>query len=168
MLTPTLSFNSYMHTTRSAVSAFLAATSILYCGGVSWCGEIAAAASSPIHLICPPSVAVEVPLAMSAQFAWKASGTSELYLNSATPISGPPELHGDLADYATRPGKTEWSYVYDLRREFPDGKWLECGYGGHNEVKLSQRMPDSIQACTFTYRKGKNAGQNAIRIDCTQ
>ncbi|HEU4845583.1 MAG TPA: STY0301 family protein, partial [Burkholderiaceae bacterium] len=70
--------------------------------------------------------------------SWKANVDSELYLNSATPIDGPPEMHGDLADYISRPGRKEWSYVYDLDRNFPDGKWLECVYGTHSEVTLSK------------------------------
>lgn len=75
-------------------------------------------------------------------------------------------MHGDLADYITKPGKNKWSYTYDLDREFSDGKWLECGYGTHNEVTLSQRMPDSVKLCIFTYSKGNKAGQHDIQINC--
>jgi hypothetical protein len=125
----------------------------------------ALAAPAP-EFICPPSIPISStpPAGMSPN--WKVYIASELYLNSATPISGPPEMHGDLADYVTRLGKKEWSYVYDLDREFSDGKWLECGYGTHNEVTLSQRMPDAIKTCTFTYRKGAKAGQHDIKIQC--
>ncbi len=124
------------------------------------------AVAAPLLLACPPSVAISAAPASAAPSAWKYHVASDLYLNSATPISGPPEMHGDLADYTAHPGKREWSYTYDLDRDFPDGKWLECGYGAHNEVTLSQRMADAIKTCTFTYRKGQKAGQNDIKIHC--
>lgn len=75
-------------------------------------------------------------------------------------------MRGDLADYTTRPGKKERTHTYNLDREFSDGKWLECGYGTHNEVTLSQRMPDTIKSCTFTYHKADKAGQHDIKISC--
>jgi hypothetical protein len=126
-------------------------------------GNLAAASTTtPVPLSCPESV----PISMSPMPGWKTHVASDLYLNSATPIDGPPEMHGDLADYTSKPGKKEWSYTYDLDRNFPDGKWLECGYGPHNELTLSQRMPDSIKICTFTYHKGAKMGQNDIKILC--
>lgn len=137
-----------------------AAVCIFLFGGAAMQCACSAPAAPP--LICPASM----PISASPVNGWKVYVGSELYLNSATPISGPPEMRGDLAEYTTRPGKREWSYVYDLDRDFPDGKWLECGYGIHNEVTLSQRMPDSIKRCVFTYRKGAKAGQNDIKIDC--
>lgn len=75
-------------------------------------------------------------------------------------------MHADLADYTAQSGKQQWSYTYDLKREFLDGNWLECGYGSANEIRLSQPMPDTINMCTFTYRKGHKAGQRDIQIDC--
>jgi hypothetical protein len=92
--------------------------------------------------------------------------TSRLYLNSAAPISGPPEMHGDLAEFTSKPGKVEWTYTYDLDRYFPDGKWLECGYGTYNQITLSKPLPDTTKSCTFTYRKGAKAGQHEIKIRC--
>jgi hypothetical protein len=75
-------------------------------------------------------------------------------------------MRADLSDYTSKTGKKQWSYTYDLDRDFPDGKWLECGYGSHNEITLSRRMPDTIKSCTFVYRKGAKAGQHDITIDC--
>lgn len=120
------------------------------------------AAAAPIALSCPPSV----PVSAGAQAGWATSTASELYLNSAAPISGPPDRRGSLSQFSTKPGKTEWSYTYDLNREFPDGKWLECGYGAHNEVTLSKPIPDAVRSCSFIYRKGAKAGQHDIRIRC--
>ena len=117
-------------------------------------------------LSCPPSIPVTAARPKNSSTTWQVYIDSDLYLNSATPISGPPEMHGALADYTSRPGKNEWSYTYNLDSPFPDGKWLECGYGTHNEVTLTQRMPDTVKTCTFTYRKGEKAGQHAIKIYC--
>lgn len=139
---------------------------VLLGGGLMPYLHAAAATTAQTSLVCPPSVPISLAPASTVQHGWTAYVASELYLNSATPIDGPPEMHGELADYTTRPGKKEWAYTYDLDRNFPDGKWLECGYGTHNEVTLSQRMADSVKACTFTYRKGEMAGQNIIKINC--
>lgn len=117
-------------------------------------------AAAPIP--CPDSVAVTVPKLAG----WESKGGAELYLNSATPISGPPDRHGDLANFTRRQKKDEWIETYDLDRPFPDGKWIECGYGTHNEVTLSRPLPEPAKVCIFTYRKGVKAGQRSIKIEC--
>jgi len=76
-------------------------------------------------------------------------------------------MRGDLAEFTSKPGKLGWSYTYDLDRPFPNGKWLECGYGAYNEVTLAKPLPDKLKSCTFTYRKGPKAGQHEIKIHCT-
>lgn len=121
-----------------------------------------------VNYICPPSVPVSIAQDAVLPSAWTTYIDSDLYLHAVTATGGPPELHADLAAYTSRPGKNEWSFIYDLRDddEFSQGKWLQCGYGMHSEVTLSQRMPDSVKSCTFTYKKGKKAGQNDIRIEC--
>lgn len=128
--------------------------------------DASAAAPASMPLACPPSIPISSSQTKSGPQGWTVHVASELYLNSATPTGGPPEMHADLADYTSKPGKNQWSYTYDLDREFSDGKWLECGYGTHNEITLSQRMPDAIKLCTFVYRKGEKAGQHDIRINC--
>ena len=112
---PGISFHKYWRT------RFLLITALL----TSWI----VAAASPIKLKCPPSIPISAPKPHDTPTEWKVYVASQLYLNSAAPISGPPEMHGDLAEFTTKPGKIEWSYTYDLDRNFPNGKWLECGYG---------------------------------------
>jgi len=119
------------------------------------------------RLNCPPSVPITMsPAGVHALQDWRIEGGRVLYLNSATPIAGPPEQRGNLAEYTSRRGKNVWSYTYNLERDFPDGKWLECGYGTHNQLTLSRRLPDAIKACTFLYRRGEKAGQFDVKIDC--
>lgn len=122
--------------------------------------------AAPLPLECPPSIPISAPQPDDVSQEWQVSVISRLYLNSAAPISGPPELHGDLANFKSKPGKIAWSYTYDLDRHFPDGKWLECGYGTYNQVTLSKPLPDTTKSCTFTYRKGQKAGQHEIKIRC--
>lgn len=122
----------------------------------------ASANQAPESLSCPASVGITVPEVTG----WKSQASSELYLNSATPISGPPDRRGDLTNYTHKQMKDGWSETYDLDRPFPDGKWLECGYGTHNEVTLSRPLPEPSKACTFFYRKGTKAGQRSIKIEC--
>ena len=75
-------------------------------------------------------------------------------------------MHADPADCTSKPGKKQWSYSYNLDRGFSDGKWLERGYGAHNEITLSRRMHDSIKSCTFVYRKDEKGEQHDIQINC--
>lgn len=157
-----------MQTRPAILSSVLVWRRALFYAMALECLEVGAATSgtSALPLSCPPSVPISATPPKAASPGWKVYIDSELYLNSAAPISGPPEMHGDLAEFTSRTGKKEWSYTYNLDREFSDGKWLECGYGTHDEVTLSQRMPDTIKECVFTYRKGEKAGQNDIKINC--
>ena len=122
--------------------------------------QAAIAAKAPAS--CPSSVPISTPHIQG----WTEAPASVLYLNSAAPTSGPPGMRGDLSDFTSKPGKIEWSYAYKLDRLFPHGKWLECGYGPHNELTLSKQLPDDVKSCIFTYRKGAKAGQVDIKIRC--
>lgn len=129
-------------------------------------GAQATTASPVPSYVCPTSVPVAITEDGRLPAVWTGYVDSDLYLHAATITGGPPELHADLTTYTTRPGKTQWSYTYDLDDEFLQGKWLQCGYGVHSEVTLSQRIPDFIKSCSFTYKEGSKAGQNIIRIEC--
>lgn len=133
---------------------------------VGFCAQaVALRTQTSTSLTCPPAIPISSP-PESGPNSWTVYVASELHLNSAAPTGGPPEMRADLSDYTSKTGKKQWSYIYDLDRDFPDGKWLECGYGSHNEITLSKRMPDTIKSCTFVYRKGAKAGQHDITIDC--
>jgi hypothetical protein len=117
-------------------------------------------------LECPeliPSASVEV---IDVPGDWLPYVASPLYLHAAAPMYGPPELKGDLTDFKEARTKNEWSYTYALDGAFPEGKWLQCAYGERNQITLSRRLPDEVQECRFTYRKGAKAGQHAIKIKC--
>lgn len=127
-------------------------------------GDLQSAESNKLK--CPESIGAESIRVEGIEKKWTSFIASPLYLHSAAPMSGPPEMRGDLADFSERRTKHEWSYTYHLKGSFPGGKWLQCGYGEYNQVTLSQRLRDDVQRCTFTYRKGEKAGQYEIRIDC--
>ena len=78
----------------------------------------------------------------------------------------PPERRGDLVPSGGHQGKGTWSSTYAFEGSYPEGKWLQCSYGQTNQLTLSRRLPDSVTACTFTYRKGEKVGQNDIKIVC--
>jgi hypothetical protein len=115
---------------------------------------------------CPEALAADAIRIDSGQHEWTPFVASPLYLHSAAPMHGPPEMRGDLANFTERRNKHEWSYSYRLEGAFPEGKWLQCAYGENNQVTLSRRLPDDVLSCTFTYRKGAKAGQNDIGIIC--
>lgn len=122
--------------------------------------------ASPQVVECPTSIAKTSIQLTNTEAGWTPFIASPLYLHAAAPMYGPPELRGELADFSTRPGKTEWSYTYGLDGEFVEGKWIQCAYGAFNEVTLSKRIDDNTKECTFTYRNGKKAAQHEIKIQC--
>jgi hypothetical protein len=117
-------------------------------------------------LECPTSIQEKSIRLVDTPPGWTTFVASPLYLHGAAPMSGPPEKLGELSDFKQKRGKNEWTYKYQLDGKFPDGKWLACTYGESDQVTLSKRLDDSVQTCTFTYRKGKYVGQNVIAISC--
>lgn len=115
---------------------------------------------------CPKSIQEKSIQILDAPSGWAAFVGSPLYLHGAAPMSGPPEQLGELADFKQKRGKNTWTSTYKLDGKFPEGKWLACTYGESDQVTLSQRLDDSIQVCTFTYRKGTHVGQSDIAIRC--
>lgn len=121
---------------------------------------------SAATLQCPALIPASAIQLSDTPADWLPYVASPLYLHAAAPMSGPPEMKGDLADFKESRSKKEWSYTYALEGTFPQGKWLQCTYGERNQVTLSRRLPDDTQQCKFTYRKGAKAGQHDITILC--
>ncbi|WP_373994880.1 STY0301 family protein [Duganella sp. HH105] len=59
-----------------------------------------------------------------------------------------------------------WTYTYNLDGPYPDGKWMQCGYGEHDEMTLSKRIADHISVCVITYGKATKTSQQQIQINC--
>lgn len=125
---------------------------------------VSRAAAPP--LACPASLATSSINMSDVDGGWEPFVKAPVYLFSASVIDGPPQRMGDLVPSGERRRKGTWSSTYDLEGPFPEGKWLQCAYGEHNQLTLSRRLPDATTACTFTYRKGEKAGQNKITIAC--
>ncbi|MYM33854.1 hypothetical protein GTP38_05805 [Duganella sp. FT94W] len=121
---------------------------------------------SAATLQCPALIPASAIQLSDTEADWLPHVASPLYLHAAAPMSGPPEMKGDLADFKASRSKKEWSYTYALEGTFPNGKWLQCTYGERNQVTLSRRLPDDTQECKFTYRKGAKAGQHDITTLC--
>lgn len=117
-------------------------------------------------LVCPSSILEKSIRLVDTPPGWTAFTASPLYLHGAAPMSGPPEDRGELADFKQQHGNNEWTQTYQLDGKFPEGKWLACTYGEADQVTLSVKLDDDIQACTFRYRKGTYVGQNDIDIRC--
>lgn len=127
---------------------------------------IAASRDTPISAACPLSVQEKSVHLVDIPSGWTPFVSSPLYLHGAAPMDGPPERLGELADFTQKGTKNQWTYTYQLKGKFPDGKWLACTYGESDQITLSKRLDDNVHACTFTYRRGKYVGQNDIAIDC--
>ena len=130
------------------------------------CCFIPALAGATSSAICPPSIpdtSIKLDPVPAGRTAYIAS---PLYLNSAEPTDGPPQLKGELLPTAERKAKEQTTFIYQLQGPFPDGKWLQCSYGEYGQVALARRMDDSIGSCEVSYKKGSKAGKNEIGIDC--
>lgn len=115
---------------------------------------------------CPALIPASAIQLSDTPAGWLPYVASPLYLHAAAPMSGPPEMKGDLAEFKKSRSQKEWSYTYAMDGPFPSGKWLQCTYGEGNQLTLSRRLPDETQECSFTYRKGAKAGQHDITILC--
>ena len=125
-----------------------------------------AAGAMPTLVTCPAVVKSSSIELVGTNPDWKPYVRAPLFLHAASPIYGPPEARGDIADFTTREGKVEWSYTYELEGNFEDGKWIQCAYGANNEITLSKRIADDTNVCTITYRKGRKIAQHEINIEC--
>lgn len=125
---------------------------------------VPALAAAPFE--CPAMIDQKSLHIASPPAGWAPYVDAPLYLHAAAPMSGPPEQLGELADFRQQRGKGYWTHTYRLNGPFPQGKWLVCMYGESNQIKLSTKLPDTVQSCSFKFRQGKYAGQNDIAIDC--
>lgn len=126
------------------------------------------ASAKPHSVECPaniPQQAIELAIVPKG---WVPFVATPLYLHSAGMAGAPPEKLATLVGESEGgPVKTaQWSTTYMLEGPYPDGKWMECGYGESNQVILSKRLPDDTRECTVKYRKGEKAGQNHLTIVC--
>jgi hypothetical protein len=125
--------------------------------------SIAASNSVPV---CPPEIQQSSVALRDVEDGWTSYVATPLYLHSVAAIDGPPERLGSLIAKQVRSGRNTWVDTYDLRGPFPEGKWLQCGYGMLNEIVLAKRLNDDIATCTIKGRKGEKAGQNVFSVEC--
>ncbi len=128
----------------------------------------AEAIAAPFGVECPTEIAQHAVQLPDTPGGWTPFVASPIYLHSAGMAGASPEKLVALVGHSKgRPGKSaEWSTTYTLEGPYPDGKWMECGYGEFNQIILSKRLKDDTQECTVTYRKGEKAGQNHLKIVC--
>lgn len=125
-----------------------------------------AQATASTVLACPDSIPVTSFTLHSLPAGWTPYMDGALFLSAASPIDGAPDRRRQLVPSAERKSEGTTVLSYRLEGRYPDGKWLQCSYGAHGEVSLSKKLDDGVSFCAFTYKKGRKAGQNEIRIDC--
>jgi hypothetical protein len=125
-------------------------------------------AFASMQVVCPTEIPQASLKLTDTPARWTPHVASPIYLHAAGAAAGPPEtlaqLRPDRSTYAD--GKATWKVTFNLQGHFPRGKWLECGYGAHNQIVLSKRLPDTTTTCTVDYRKGEHAGEHALTILC--
>jgi hypothetical protein len=127
-----------------------------------------ASAANQQQVTCPTEIPQQSIQLTNTPKDWVPYVASPLYLHSAGMAGDSPEkLVTLVGESAGRPSKTgEWSTTFKLEGPYPQGKWLECGYGEYNQIILSKRLRDDIQECKVSYRAGEKAGQNVLKISC--
>ncbi len=120
----------------------------------------------PVTLECPASIPEKSLQLVDTPAGWKIFVGAPLYLHGAAPMSSPPEMLGELISDTERKSTKGMEYTYRIDGKFPNGKWLACTYGESDQVTFARRLPDDMNLCRFTYRKGEHVGQNEIKIDC--
>lgn len=122
--------------------------------------------ASPPVLECPTSISEKSVQLRDTPAGWQTFVSAPLYLHGAAPMSGPPEMLGELISDTERHGKKGTESTYKIDGKFPNGKWLACTYGEADQVTLARQLPDATNVCVITSRKGKFVGQNDVKIDC--
>ena len=147
-------------------------TVMLFEARIAWamfagCALPSLAQSAPsTQLACPESIPVASIQLQALPPGWTPYVDGPLYLSGAAPIDGPPQRRGQLVLSSERK-QQGWSVArYRLEGNYPDGKWLQCSYGGYGEISLSKRLDDSVSFCEVSFRKGGKAGQSEVRVDC--
>ncbi|WP_043481145.1 STY0301 family protein [Janthinobacterium sp. HH01] len=118
------------------------------------------------QLACPPSLPADVIQLNKTPDDWRFFAEAPMYLHSAAPITGPPETRGHLKEDSASQRHGIWTYTYNLDGPYPNGKWMQCGYGEHDEMTLSKRIADHISVCVITYNKATKTSQQQIQINC--
>lgn len=115
---------------------------------------------------CPAEVAAKAIHLDDTPPGWQFHVQSPLYLHSAAPMSTAPEKRGYLKPDKEEGKAGRWSYTYVLEGPPGDGKWLQCGYGAHNELTLSKKLADDTKVCVIKLHRGAKVEQNIVQIDC--
>jgi hypothetical protein len=129
-------------------------------------GSIASA--TELRVICPSEIPASSIHLTDLPRSWAAHVAASMYLSSAGATAGPPERKAVLmGDTTWKRGATSWSTTYDLGGSgFPEGKWMECRYGEHNQMILATRLDDATTSCKVHISGGEKAGQKSIQILC--
>jgi hypothetical protein len=126
------------------------------------------ATAQPQRIECPTEIPQQSIRLSDTAHGWTSYVATPLYLHSAGAAGAAPEKLATLVGNTHgRPSKTgEWRTIYTLEGPYPEGKWMECGYGESNQIILSKRLDEGTRECTVTYQRGEKAGQNNLRIIC--
>lgn len=117
---------------------------------------------------CPSEIDASTISVARLDAGWTAHVGAPLVLSSANIAAGPPSLGAQVREtnssYAK--GKLSWTDVYRFEGPYPDGKWLECRYGGLGEVVLARQLPLQTVECVVHVAKGPKAAQQRISVGC--
>lgn len=120
--------------------------------GLIW-HTIPAVKAAELRVICPPEIPAADVRIVRAPAGWTSYVTQPgITLNGAGLMYGPPSDMATLQP--TDVGRVNESVWTDMRPG-KDGNWMACFYGEHQDIILSQRLPDSTRECRIVYSQDK-------------
>lgn len=121
--------------------------------------------AAELVVACPAELPAQALQGVQLPQGWLASTPHRLRLTAVGMMAGAPASKLELkpeASQTSRPQRTV--ETWDLRGDFPEGKWISCQYG-EDAVRLSRRFDDKVTSCSVT--TAKNTGLAVIDARCS-
>jgi hypothetical protein len=95
---------------------------------------------------------------------WTGEVDERLLLQSAGITVGAPSYENEIIPTQSRKTRNGSEVIYDDLIGFPKQRWIMCGYGPTNNVKLYRKLEPGVNRCTMHYAV-MHAGTKVERLD---
>ena len=100
---------------------------------------------------CPGSYPLNGVALTKVPEGWVGEVDERLSLQSASIAVGDPTFENEIIPSDSKKVQGGSVVIFDDLAGFPKQRWLVCGYGMTNIVKLYQKLPPAIKRCTMRY-----------------
>jgi hypothetical protein len=109
------------------------------------------AASTSTVPECPKNYPLNGVALTKVPEGWVGEVDERLSLQSASIAVGDPTFENEIIPSESKKVQGGSVVIYDDLAGFPKQRWLVCGYGMTNVVKLYQKLAPGIKRCTMRY-----------------